>query len=126
VVASLLLAANIRTPGAQAVCGATTRLKGVHTDAIFCSPAACRFRDNRHNVSDVVAGMLLGSFFAPLFLARLAWHSSGWEAVQQQEEEEGWQLQANPSAALPVLPAISSEINGQSNMRSVQLVNVHQ
>jgi hypothetical protein len=69
--------------------------------------------------------MLLGSFFAPLFLARLAWHSSGWEAVQQQEES-GWQLQANPSAALPVLPPISGEINGQGNMRSVQLVNVHQ
>jgi len=82
---------------------------------------ASRFVDNRHNVSDIIAGLLLGACFAPLFLVRLVWHSSGWAAVQQQEEC------GNPiSAALPVArPPISSELSGQSDGHSVVMVNMH-
>lgn len=43
--------------------------------------AASRFIDNRHNVSDVVGGLLLGLCIAPVFVLRLAGRSAGGSAV---------------------------------------------
>ncbi|KAF8065539.1 Pyroxd2 [Scenedesmus sp. PABB004] len=40
--------------------------------------ALSRFRDNRHNVSDVVAGILLAVTFAPLFVLRLVRNVDAW------------------------------------------------
>jgi len=89
----------------------------VNTDAhtLLAVPAAAhvlhtpgRFRDNRHNVSDVVGGLLLGATFAPFFMARLVWHYQGWLEVEQQQLS-GVQLQLQASnSALPVaLPPVS-------------------
>ena len=43
--------------------------------------AASRFIDNRHNVSDIVGGMLLGLCIAPVFVLRLAGRSAGGGSV---------------------------------------------
>jgi membrane-associated phospholipid phosphatase len=48
--------------------------------------AVSRFRDNRHNVSDVVAGLLLGACFAPLFFGRLLVQRRDWDALLAAEE----------------------------------------
>jgi hypothetical protein len=93
---------------------------------VLCCAVLCwrRFRDNRHNVSDVVAGIVLGSCFAPLFLARLAWHVAGWQQLQQ-EQQSGLQLQLSNTAALPMaLPPVNSGL-GNSNGHCVGMVNMH-
>lgn len=94
--------------------------------------AVSRFRDNRHNVSDVVGGLLLGACAAPLFMARLAWHVSGWAELQQQEAS-GLQLQIGSVSPLPVgLPPTSSSSEyaaGQGgshgNGHPVAMVDLH-
>lgn len=91
--------------------------------------AVSRFRDNRHNVSDVVGGLLLGACAAPLFMARLAWHVSGWAELQQQEAS-GLQLQAGSVSPLPVvLPPTSSSSEytaglGGGNGRPMAMVDL--
>lgn len=87
-------------------------LCGLRCAAVAASPAhvpfhycccCChynRFRDNRHNVSDVVGGLLLGACFAPMFFARLVWHAEGWTQIEAQEASAGeLQLQALSSGA---------------------------
>jgi len=65
--------------------------------------AVSRFRDNRHNVSDVVGGLLLGACFAPMFIMRLVVHYQGWLEVDEQQQLSGVQLQLQASnAAVPV------------------------
>lgn len=61
--------------------------------------AASRFRDNRHNVSDVVAGLLLAVCFVPVFIVRLASNIKQWTAYHEQVAAEDIQ----------VLPVTASE-----------------
>lgn len=108
-------------PGFVLQPGSVTMLCSV---ALCSAGCYCRFRDNRHNVSDVVAGILLGSCFAPLFLARQAWHVAGWQQLQH-EQQAGLQLQLSNTAALPMaLPPVNSGL-GSSKGHSVGMVNVH-
>jgi membrane-associated phospholipid phosphatase len=61
--------------------------------------ALSRFRDNRHNASDVVGGLLLAVSFVPVFVARLASsvsyqvESGEWSTPEQQEQEQREQEQ---------------------------------
>eukprot|EP00775_Hariotina_reticulata_P012446 gene12446-12583_t len=70
--------------------------------------AASRFIDNRHNVSDVVAGLLLAASFAPIFVLRLA---KGCSADSDLNNTEQPQLRSKmlhgTSHAEPVLPVVS-------------------
>jgi hypothetical protein len=76
-------------------------------------------------VSDVVGGLLLGACFAPLFMARLAWHFSGWQQLQQQEAS-GLQLQLSglgEPLGRGVPPVSNGEMNGHSAAHLV--ANMH-
>lgn len=62
-----------------------------------------RFRDNRHNVSDIVAGFMLALTFTPVFLARTIAVHSFWqgrmapdECEQQQQMIVGGERNALP------------------------------
>jgi hypothetical protein len=92
--------------------------------------AVSRFRDNRHNVSDVVGGLLLGACAAPLFVARLAWHVAGWVQLQQQEAS-GLQVQLQTGSSVSPLPVVlpptssSSEFAaGRGNGHSMAMVDL--
>eukprot|EP00878_Enallax_costatus_P011679 GHUV01012193.1.p1 GENE.GHUV01012193.1~~GHUV01012193.1.p1 ORF type:complete len:226 (+),score=58.99 GHUV01012193.1:1791-2468(+) len=57
--------------------------------------AASRFRDNRHNISDVVGGLLLAACFVPVFIVRLVSSSKQWTAHYEK-------LSADNDRVLPV------------------------
>lgn len=62
--------------------------------------AASRFRDNRHNVSDVVGGLLLAACFVPVFIVRLVSSSEQWAAhYDQLSVDDGMVLPVTSSQA---------------------------
>eukprot|EP00879_Flechtneria_rotunda_P004509 GHRR01004764.1.p1 GENE.GHRR01004764.1~~GHRR01004764.1.p1 ORF type:complete len:189 (-),score=56.22 GHRR01004764.1:1488-2054(-) len=69
--------------------------------------AASRFRDNKHNVSDVVGGLLLAASFVPIFVVRLA-DNSGHFASQHALDGPVDNDPILPIAGSPVVPVTSS------------------
>lgn len=61
-----------------------------------------RFRDNRHNASDIIAGMMLGLTFAPAFLLRAVGQHDYWMNHYGVDETEGLM---SGDASTKVVPA---------------------
>lgn len=50
--------------------------------------AVSRFRDNRHNISDVLGGLFLASCFVPVFILRLISNLSYWSSYYEKQHLE--------------------------------------
>jgi hypothetical protein len=100
---------------------------GLHT--LLPPQRPLRFRDNRHNASDIVGGLLLGACFAPLFVAHLITHFAAWADIRAREEQQQQHSAApSPSSVLPIVApghVSSSASSGVAGGARVPLVSLH-